>query len=104
MARLGADAERQVADLALHYIGLKRERAVELLVASVRQSLASFDSDGVRLRPYPGGYKRIAAFGLSWLKVHRYWFGALRVRDEWVITTVVYETADIPAHVNTDTR
>ncbi len=48
-------------------------------------------------RPYP----QLASFGFRWIKVHRYWIGYLPGQDP-IITNVLDEVADIPAHVSDD--
>jgi hypothetical protein len=48
-------------------------------------------------RPYP----QLASFGFRWIKVHRYWIGYLPDQDP-IITNILDEVADIPAHVSGD--
>jgi plasmid stabilization system protein ParE len=48
-------------------------------------------------RPYPA----LARCGFRRIKVHRYWFGYLSTEDP-IITNILDEVADIPAHVSAD--
>ena len=50
-------------------------------------------------RPYPD----LARYGFRWIKVHRYWFGYIAAADP-IITNILDEVADIPAHVSADRR
>jgi plasmid stabilization system protein ParE len=104
VARLAREAQQQIARLIRHYASLQRHRAAELLNDAVEQALASVEDGRVRLRPHPAGYPIVAAYGLGWFKVHRYWFAATRTHQGWVITSVIFDSADVPRHVSTDLR
>jgi hypothetical protein len=66
----------------------------------VLAALRKADGPPDRMRRYPGGYPQLAAAGAMWFKVHRYWFGCVRVMDEAVITNVVFDRSNIPGRIN----
>jgi hypothetical protein len=66
------------------------DEAVEVLARGPKTSFS-------HPRPYP----QLASFGFRWIKLHRYWFGYLPGPDP-IITNVLDEVSDIPAHVADD--
>ncbi len=66
------------------------EAAVEVIASGPRTSFS-----------HPRPYSQLASYGFRWIKVHRYWFGYLPDQDP-IITNILDEVADIPAHVSGD--
>ena len=64
---------------------------------AVEQIAAGTKSWLTHPRPYPD----LARYGFQWIKVHRYWFGYIAGEDP-IITNILDEVADIPAHVSAD--
>jgi hypothetical protein len=50
---------------------------------------------------YPRPYPDLAGYGFRWIKVHRYWVGYVPGAAP-IITNILDEVADIPAHVSAD--
>jgi plasmid stabilization system protein ParE len=72
-------------------------RLVEAYEAAIAQIAAGPTSSRTHPRPYPA----LASYGFRWIKVHRYWFGYVPGADP-VVTNILDEAADIPAHVSAD--
>jgi len=100
MARLAAEARRQVLDLIRHFADLERIEAVDRLNDAVEEALRRADGPTGRMRRFPATYRELAAEGALWFKAHRYWFGCVHVAGEAVITNVLYDRSNIPDRIN----
>lgn len=100
MARLAAEAERQVLELTQHYFRKDRGEAARRLADAIEAALTKVDAPATRWRAAPAPYPELANEGFRWIKEHRYWF-AYTFGDDRVGTIhhVLFEAADIPNRV-----
>ena len=99
MVRLTLTAGQQFNKLLDHYIRLDRPEAVDRLVASLGDALASIEVDPADGLAFPAAYRDAARWGYRWIKVHRYWFAYSDHRGQLVVTNILFETADIPGRI-----
>lgn len=99
MAKLAAEALRQVRNLTEHYLAKDRIEAATRLEAAVRAALARVDDPTTRWVPAPRPYPEVGRAGYRWIKQHRYWFGYRAGADGATIYHVAYDSADIPSRV-----
>jgi len=97
--RLTLTAGQQFDQLLDHYIRLDRPEAVDRLVATLRDALASIEINPADGTDFPATYRDAARWGYRWVKVHRYWFAYSDHRGQWVVTNILFETADIPGRI-----
>jgi len=69
--------------------------AVDRLLAALREALARIEADPADGAAFPATYRAAARWGYRWIKAHRYWCAYSDHRGRWVVTTILYETADI---------
>ena len=100
MVKVARTAQHQIDRLIGHYLQNDRVEAAVRLQQAVAEAVIRIHQPGVLTRPFPGTHREIAAFGLSWLKVHVYWFGYKTIPgQEIAIVNVIWHRADIPARV-----
>ena len=78
-----------------------RPQAARRLIAAYRVAIEAIACGPRTWFNYPRPYPQLASFGFRWIKVHRYWVGYLPGQDP-IITNILDEVADIPAHVSGD--
>ena len=82
MARLARSAQRDIRELASHYLRQQRRDAVAQLNHSVAAALAAADNPATRwFAPPPCPYPELAATGFRWLKLHRSCFARSTAPD-----------------------
>jgi plasmid stabilization system protein ParE len=104
--RITATARAQYLGLVHRYLTdaprrPARPQAAQRLIEAYAQAVEAI-AEGPRTwlnhpRPYPG----LARYRFRWIKIHRYWF-AYRPDSDPVITNILDEASDIPAHVSAD--
>lgn len=99
MIRLTLTAGQQFDELLDHYFRLDREEAVDLLLAALREALARIEANPADAAAFPAKYRDAARWGYRWIKVHRYWFAYSDHRGQWVVTNILFETANIPGRI-----
>lgn len=100
MARIGPTAQRQIDDLATYYWAHDRIEALERFRRAVWEALNQVDDPATCGRSHPANYGRAVSRGVSWLKIHIYWFGYGQAADgAMTISNVIWQGADIPNRI-----
>ena len=95
MARLTLEAERQVNELAEHYLRKDRIEAVLRLSDAVEAAIQAVDNPSASWLSFPRPYPELAVEGFRWIKQHRYWFAYTADAGETLIHHVIYDRSDI---------
>lgn len=95
MIRLSPEAETQLDELLHHYERLGRIEAAENLLAALEQAGDRITRAPAAGFPAPRPYPELAARGLRWIKVGRYWI-AYSTTTPPIIHGVFYDAGDIP--------
>jgi plasmid stabilization system protein ParE len=100
MARLTAEAERQVTDLVRHYLDRQRVEAATRLIEAVEAAVTAVDQPMTRWSDAPRPYPQLAAAGFRWIKVHRYWIAYKPdPAAQPLIHHVLFDGANIPGRI-----
>ena len=78
-----------------------RPQAAQKLVESYELAVQQIATGPRTWFSHPRPYPALARYGFRWIKVHRYWFGYLPAANP-IITNILDEVADLPAHVSSD--
>lgn len=104
IVRFSTRAEERVEELESHYFALGRDSAVRQLRNSLAEAIRLIGSGEKTYLIAPRPYPQLAAAGLRWIHVGRYWIGYKANSDEWLIASVYFNAANIPARFREDQR
>lgn len=100
--RFSPAAARQTRAPEAHYSGLGRESAIANLRTAITTAVAAFDRTAARDYDAPRPYPELAHLGWRWMHQGRYWVAFDDRGPDLYVAAVVFDSADIPARVQSD--
>ncbi len=98
--RLAASAKWDVRALETYYAERGREAAAAKLIAAVERAAKMIEAASELSLPAPRPYPELADLGARWLHVGRYWFSFVPEAGGFVVTNVIFDTANIPVRID----
>lgn len=95
-------ARQHIRDLTAHYDAVERIEAVGLTRPSTPFFPTSLAPPLPLMRRHPACHAAMAVLGRAWIRRHRYWFALRHHAGNWVVVSMLHDTAALPGRTSTD--